>query len=270
MTDNSALHGNLADALSAFQATLPNVAKGNTASIPGKDGRTGYRYDFANLTDVSAAVLPALAAQGLAWMTMIDTTESGQIVLKWCLMHGASDQRLTGSVPVGRPGEQWQNLGSSITYARRYCLLAVTGVAPGGDDDTDGANVTAGGAPQSQGQPRYEPRQAPRPAPDAPIQQATGDLPADLYDLSGITTVEEARAMYRKAKAAGHIGLLVSVQSPDGTSATQPFGAWLSELANSLTADDAEAAEAAAVAAHEAEMERQQAEHDRQMDAAHE
>jgi hypothetical protein len=226
---------NLATALALFQRTLPSVAKSNTARIPGKEGKAGYAYDYADLTDVSAAILPALAAQGLAWLTALDTAENGALVLKWELMHGASGESVSGSVPVGRPGEQWQTLGSSVTYARRYCLIAVTGVAPGGDDN-DGADARAGAAP--------EPRRN-------PVAPAPEHLPAGLYELGGVADVEAARAMFRKARAAGHLALLIGVPTPDGGVESIPFGKWLTDLAKTLEAEDADAA---AIAAHEAEL----------------
>jgi hypothetical protein len=247
MTDDSAVTTNLATALAAFQANLPTVAKSQTARIPGKEGRTGYTYDYADLTDVSAAILPALAAQGLAWLTAVDTAENGAIILKWELMHGPSGESVSGSVPVGRAGEQWQSLGSSITYARRYCLVSVTGVAPGGDDN-DGAEATAGGTPDPARQSR------PQPSNTGPIREAPrGDLPSGLYDLASLTTRETTLAMYRKAKAAGHLALLVGVPDDAGTIQSVEFGQYLIDLGKSFP-ESAEEIERRQIAEHEAEL----------------
>jgi hypothetical protein len=250
MTDNPApeKYDTLADALAGFQATLPTVAKGQTARIPGKEGKTGYSYDYADLTDVSEAVLPSLARVGLAWTTAIDTAENGAIVLKWELMHGASDTSLSGSVPVGRAGQDWQSLGSSITYARRYTLLAVTGVAPGGDDN-DGEGARAGSDPNRQAAPNG----------GTPVPRQADPLPAGLYDLAALTTKDATLAMFRKAKAAGHLALVVGVPNPDtGEIDSVEFGQYLITLGKSFP-PTAEEAEAAAVAAHEAEVAAQEA-----------
>lgn len=224
----------LASALAEFQLHLPTVSKGQTARIPGKDGKTGYSYDYADLTDVSAAILPALANVGLAWMTAVDTADNGNIILKWSLMHGMSGESVTGAVPVGRAGEQWQSLGSSITYARRYCLIAVTGVAPGGDDN-DGADARAGA------QPRQEPA--------APVKEY---LPEGLYDIAGLTTKEQAEQMFYAARGAGHLNLVIGL--PGGGEAK--FGDWLRLHGSTLppAQPTPEEAEAAAIAAHEAEL----------------
>lgn len=254
MTDAPEQYNSLADALAAFQTELPTVAKGNTARIPGKDGRTGYTYDYADLKDVSEAILPRLARVGLAWTTSIDTGDNAGIVLKWELIHGASEQSRSGSVPVGRAGQDWQSLGSSITYARRYTLLAVTGVAPGGDDN-DGEGARAGANPDRVAAPNG----------GTPIQRPQELLPPGLYDLSALDTKEATLAMYRKAKAAGHLPLLVGVPNPDtGSIDSQELGQYLIALGKSFPPTQEEM-EAAAIAEHEAEMERQQAQHDQQI-----
>lgn len=120
-------HENLASALAAFQAHIPTVEKGKKAAA-GK-----YSYDYADLADVTAKVLPLLAAEGLAWSAQPDLTEHG-FVLRYALRH-ESGESLNGVYPLPAPNTPPQQLGSAITYARRYALTAVTGVAPGGDDD---------------------------------------------------------------------------------------------------------------------------------------
>lgn len=238
-------HPTLWHALAAFQRNLPSIRKGQTATVNRKDGGPGYSYDYADLTDVSEVVLPALAAQGLAWITSLDTREDGTLVLNWELVHGASADSRVGTIPVGRAGQDWQSIGSAITYARRYALTAATGVAPGGDDN-DGKDARAGGTPQRDTAPKQE------------------YLPAGLYDLGGLTDVESTRVMFRRARAAGHLHLLV-LQGDDGDAV--PLGKYLTDLGITLgqeapdapapaeqSQDDADAAEAAAVAAHEAEL----------------
>lgn len=237
-------HANLWDALAAFQRTLPSVRKGNTATVNRKDGGTGYSYDYADLTDVSEIVLPALAEQGIAWHTSLDTRDDGTLIIRWELVHGASGDSRYGIIPVGRSGQDWQSIGSAITYARRYALTAATGVAPGGDDN-DGKDARAGGAPKQEAAPKQE------------------YLPAGLYDLGSLIDVDATRVMFRRARMAGHLPLLVLDADGDAV----PFGKFLTDLGTTLAAEtpeapeapkteemDAEAAEAAEVAAHEAEQ----------------
>lgn len=256
MTDQSSTapveYANLALALAAFQSHIPAVRKGNTAKVEGARG--SYSYDYADLADVTDVALPALAAVGLAWITRPDTAEDGTINLHYSLVHGASGQTIEGLVAVGKRGDRWQDLGSALTYARRYMLVSVTGIAPGGDDN-DGADARAGAAPVQE-----------------PVKQY---LPVGLYDLSEVKTRKAAESMFYVARGAGHLGLYV--QTPNGDEVM--FGDWLratgakypevepeDEPAAEAQADSpkgrdvdaeadaAEAAERAAIEAHEAEL----------------
>jgi hypothetical protein len=119
----------LAAALAAFQASLPAVHKGATGQVPGKRS-----YKYADLSDLSATVLPLLAAQGLSWMTMPTYDDAGRFVLQYELLHTSGESR-RGTYPLPT-GTAWE-IGSALTYGRRYCLAAVTGVAA--DEDDDGA-----------------------------------------------------------------------------------------------------------------------------------
>lgn len=233
---------NLIAALAAFQANLPSVRKNQTADVQGREGRRGYSYDYADLTDVSEEVLPDLAAVGLAFHTGLDTVD-GNIVLRWELAHAHSDDKRAGMLPVGRAGGNWQDIGASITYARRYALTAATGVAPGGDDN-DAAGGVAAGAARAEA-PTQRPVQRP-----AEVQY----LPAGIYDLGSVTTVAEAEKMFYTARRAGHLNLMIQADGQDVA-----FGAWLQALGEKLgkpaTPPAAEEdPDAAAVAAHEAEL----------------
>ena len=125
---------NLATALAAFQKALPKIGKGSVA-----DAGT-YKFKYADLADVSAAVLPLLGEHGLSFSARPTLDEGGRFVLAYELLH-ASDERRTGSYPLPASGSP-QQIGSAITYARRYALCAVTGVAADEDDDGQAAKET--------------------------------------------------------------------------------------------------------------------------------
>jgi hypothetical protein len=132
--------GELAKALAAFQAELPKIGKANQATVEGKEGRRGYTYKYADLADVIAAVMPLLGKNGLAFTSRPTLTDKGVFVLAYDLLH-SSGESLSGIYPLPASNVEPQRLGSAISYARRYCLLAVTGVAP--DEDDDGASAPA-------------------------------------------------------------------------------------------------------------------------------
>lgn len=117
--------GNLAKALAAVQAALPTVHKGKTANV----GQ--YKYDYADLADVTVAVMPLLAKHGLAFTCHPRAVERGGYELAATLMH-ESGESITGALPVAGTAQQ---LGSALTYARRYLLGCMTGVVTDSDDD---------------------------------------------------------------------------------------------------------------------------------------
>lgn len=112
-------------ALSALQGKLPVVEKLNSVNAGSR------RYKYADLTLLSSKVMPLLSEHGLAFVSM-PTIRKGRFVLRYELRH-RSGHKLRGYYPL--PESAPQDIGSAITYARRYALCAVTGVAPGGDDD---------------------------------------------------------------------------------------------------------------------------------------
>ncbi|RLP68383.1 hypothetical protein D9V30_10360 [Mycetocola reblochoni] len=181
-------HETLAAALAAFQMKIPNVAKGQTADVRSKNGAS-YKYDYADLSDVTAAVLPLLAAEGLAWVTVPTFSDDGRWMLEYQLLH-ESGQSIPGVYPLPDPTRTGpQDMGGAITYARRYALCAVTGVAPGGDDDDAGSAQRAGAT------------SAPPPvqAPAAPPEP-----PADWQDrISAATSQQELGQIYTAATSNG-------------------------------------------------------------------
>lgn len=124
----------LTSALAAVQAELPVVGKDHKATV--KSDKGSYTYKYANLAAVTAAILPLLSKQGLAWTTLPEVTD-GKFVLRYELRHVSGDV-LSGSYPLPTTSRP-QEMGSAITYARRYALCAVTGVAPEEDDDNASA-----------------------------------------------------------------------------------------------------------------------------------
>lgn len=123
--------GSLAAALAAFQAELPSIRKGETATVETKGGGS-YSYTYADLADIAAAVHPRLADYGLSFVACPTLDDQGRFGLAYALLHTSGQER-AGFYPLPSNGTP-QQVGSAITYARRYVLCAVTGVAPEDDD----------------------------------------------------------------------------------------------------------------------------------------
>jgi ERF superfamily len=118
----------LAKALAAFQKNLPQISKDEKADA----GRRGS-YTYAGLDTVAAKVLPALAAVGLSYSATTGFIDDRRFCLKYSLLHESGESR-DGIFPIPLVDDA-QAMGSWLTYARRYTLLCVTGVHPGGEDD---------------------------------------------------------------------------------------------------------------------------------------
>lgn len=134
MTDKEAAYN---AALVEFQKDLPHVGKDSRADIETKGGGK-FGYSYADLTAITEAALPLLTAHGLAFSAKPTLNDAGTFVLRYELKHeqGHSDG---GDFPLTQG--TMQQIGSAITYARRYAFCAVTGIAPGGEDD-DGAKAS--------------------------------------------------------------------------------------------------------------------------------
>ena len=130
---------NLASALARVQCSLPHVGKTKTAQV--KSEKASYSYKYADLADVASAILPLLGAEGLAFIAK-PTFDGDRFVLAYSLQHGASGEHEDGVYPLPDPLRSTpQQIGGAITYARRYCLASVTGVAADEDDDGRAASV---------------------------------------------------------------------------------------------------------------------------------
>lgn len=174
---------NLDAALVAANTDLTNPRKQSTA----KAGT--YSYTYADLASILDHVRPVLAAHGLA-VTQDVVMAEGRVQV-FTLIHHVSGETRTYGPLVGRAGDSWQQLGSAITYARRYALTAALGIA--GDDDTDAQDVPVKPAQRTH---------SPAPA-DDPWYRTTGhDEPdgPDVIDLETDQGREQLRTLVGEAQ----------------------------------------------------------------------
>jgi hypothetical protein len=125
----------LDEALLALQADPPALTKN-------KDGQAGnQKTKYADLVQVNQVVLKRLNSYGVIYKakpTLRDTEP--RFVLAYTLLHVASGTSESGEYPL-KLSENSQQMGSAISYARRYALLAITGIAAE-DEDDDGRTTT--------------------------------------------------------------------------------------------------------------------------------
>src|SRR2546423_728544 len=144
MQRSSESMGAMAAALAKAQGELPNPEKSLTATIPSPFGNGGDRsFRYASLASGLDIVRKSLGQHEIATVqtTAIDQ-DSGQLRLTTLLAH-ASGEWISSDWPVCAISETAtpQRMGAALTYARRYALFALVGIA--GEDDLDAPEVFA-------------------------------------------------------------------------------------------------------------------------------
>ena len=120
------------DALVAFQSEMPTV----TRETEGQAGQRKYKY--ADLTAIVKEATPLLTKNGLAFVCQPRRTDDGTYETVGVLVH-TSGGTIEGSLPIF--GRTPQEIGSSLTYNRRYLLGNLTGIVTDEDDDVAAANA---------------------------------------------------------------------------------------------------------------------------------
>jgi hypothetical protein len=179
-------------ALAKVQAHLPKLERDRDVTVPTKSGEP-YSYSYATLANLSEVVLPLLAEQGLAFTAFPGSGSDGKFRLIYSLLHESGEER-SGEFPLSGDGGI-QQLGGRITYARRYCLAAVTGIAADEDDESHLADTGPGTAQRAQRQgSAKEPaaatarRSTPPPLPGEQAQSPEGLIRAQLTRIQTVFT----------------------------------------------------------------------------------
>lgn len=185
---------NIHSQLARFQAELPDIKAAEEAKVTTERG-PGYKYSYAGLDAVSRVVLRRLGALGVAWVTIPTMGERG-MELRYKLVHAESNTREEGVWPLTGNTANPQALGSQITYARRYALLAVTGVFPGGEDDD-------GGIARAEAEDAVERRMEQRRREAAEKSQPRREAPRDGSGPARMPTQDRIDAAARERAAQG-------------------------------------------------------------------
>jgi len=137
--------GQLAKAIAEAQADIRNPAFDRV--------NPHFKNRYATLGAHLDAVRQPLAKRGVAIIQTVSTPSPDWVMVGTMLVHSSGEWICCEASAKG--GANIQQTGSSITYLRRYCLAAVTGIV--GEEDDDGEAD----------------RQAARPASAAPPKEAT-------------------------------------------------------------------------------------------------
>lgn len=115
-------------ALAKFQQEVPTIHKGTK----------GYGYSYADLPTIFEAINPVMKKHGLGLTQLIDGQQ-----IKTILFHAESGETLESNTDIPQEVElkgmnDYQVLGSAITYIRRYSLSAILGIVTDKDTDAQG------------------------------------------------------------------------------------------------------------------------------------
>lgn len=115
---------NIAEALAKAQGAIDDASKGNLNPF--------FNSKYADLASVRSAIREPLAVNDIA-IVQLPRSLSGEVEVETMLVHKSGEFIAeTLRLPVGK----WDahGIGSAITYARRYGLMAIIGIAAEDDD----------------------------------------------------------------------------------------------------------------------------------------
>jgi ERF superfamily len=226
----------LASALAKAQAELVNPEKSLTATIrSGRQGEGERSFRYAPLASGLDIVRKTLGKHEIATMqtTAIDPA-GGMLNLTTMLAH-ASGEWIASDWPVCPVAElvNPQRMGAALTYARRYALFTLVGIA--GEDDIDAPNLCTGpNAPSSM-------------IPGRALQQDDVNSPGQPRGSNGRgrgSTKSEIRVILDPAQSAQlREELLVEVGSIASADLAATWAGGALAAKNSLTAADAKLVE---------------------------
>jgi hypothetical protein len=119
----------LAKALSTAQAKIENATLNKI--------NPHFKSKYADLSSVIDSIRAALSSNGIAVTQPIEMRDGG-MVLRTVLIHAGSGQWIASEFPLPNV-TKLQELGSALTYARRYSLSSMVCNSADEDDDANAA-----------------------------------------------------------------------------------------------------------------------------------
>ena len=122
---------NLFKSLAEFQQEVPTIHKATQ----------GYGYTYADLPKIFEVINPLLKKHGLGFTQLINGTELVTIVFH--VETGETIESKT-AIPQGvqlKGMNDFQVLGSAISYLRRYCISSILGIVSDKDTDAGGEQI---------------------------------------------------------------------------------------------------------------------------------
>jgi hypothetical protein len=177
--EKSATVGAISKAIAAAQVKM------GAAKFDSKNPHFNSRY--ASLASVMEAVKP-MADVGIAITqdcSVIRDGNGAQVVVTTMLSHAESGEWITGNISMKVERDTPQGVGSALTYARRYAISSIAGIAADEDDDSEGAEPA-----------RKAPVSAPKaskPAPAPKVDPEKSEAVANMVAEFGGKVVQDSK-----------------------------------------------------------------------------
>jgi ERF superfamily protein len=222
--------GTIAAALAKAQEELTNPEKSLVATIRSPFPREGDRtFRYAPLSSGLDIVRKGLGRHEIATIqtTAIDK-EAGLLRLTTVLAH-SSGEWISSEWPVCQITDiaSAQRMGAALTYARRYALFTLVGIA--GEDDLDAPDLDAASKTGIEESPRRDQRS--QSTKHAAVARARGNAKLRVRSGGPVLTSDQSAILRERL-----LGQLIAINSADEAAA------WAREnlsAKNTLTADDA-------------------------------
>lgn len=172
MTTAAKSTGTLAQALLAFQAEAPALQKNKI--------NPAFRAKYLTLDAMLEQVLPVLNKHGLVVVQRPTILAEGTPGLRTRIIHAPSGECEEDVMPLLLAKQDPQGLGSAITYARRYSLMAMLGLAA--DEDDDGNKASGGQGPRFAPAMQPAAKQEPKPNAAAKPSKLERDMLTEVVD----------------------------------------------------------------------------------------
>ena len=133
--------------LAELTKALINVQRSVNAAKPNKTN-PHLKNKYADLASVWDTCRELLADNGLAVTHTFRESENAETITCVATLLHESGEQITSALTM-KPGKSTpQEMGSAITYARRYTLASLVGIVV--DDDDDGAKASAPAKPKNE------------------------------------------------------------------------------------------------------------------------
>lgn len=161
-------------AMAQFQKDCPKIIKTLTARI--QTSRASFSYSYAPLNEILDVIQPVMAPLGLSVSWRLPRIEAGHVITSCRIAHAMGHVEDSGdlAVPIITKDPDIgasppQRVGASLTYAKRYTLMTITGLAAEDDDDAQNPAAHTGWAtveePPSSSTPTPSPSPTTTPTP---------------------------------------------------------------------------------------------------------